>query len=131
MATQTIQAIAHPKWMQYVLLDDGLVCVVLGAGCILGNQPLATATGMPALFLIFLGAVTLGYGAFALTVSRTLTRKNVLVCVEVNALSLVACLALLAIDVFPLTTAGRIILVVLAFAVAAYAIAEYQVWRRL
>jgi len=131
MTAQAVPITAHPKWMQYVLLDDALVCVVLGAGCVLGNQPLAAATGMSSLFLVLLGIVTLGYGTYALTVSRTLERRGVLVCVEANALSLVACLALLALNIFQLTTAGEVILVGLALAVTAYAIAEYQVWRRL
>ncbi|ATE56953.1 hypothetical protein [Actinosynnema pretiosum] len=120
MTTHTTPQGANPAPRRPALLRSALVLDGAGSaacGALLPLVPLDL--GLPRPLLLALGAFLLGYGACAFLAGRTPTRARALAVIAFNTAWVAASALVVASGWFPLTTAGLVVLVAQALAVAA------------
>lgn len=134
MTTQLhLQKTTDTTFLARILQADGIFCAISGAVCLLGAQPLATlfAIQLPLIFTA-VGTVILLYGVtlFVLAGRTTQTRFLVQVALFLNIVWVVASFAGLLAGLFPVSTAGKWAIAIMADLVLIIAIVQAYGLRR-
>lgn len=128
MATSTTIA---PGWVRRVLRGNALFCAACGVDALIGGQWLATWMGIPAILMAVLGVGLVAYGLVLWRVVETPTRAIVQFVTGLDVAWIVGSMVLLLTPILPLTDMGKIVIDVIAFITAGFAIAQYMGLRRM
>lgn len=136
MATHVTHSVAAPRqltWLRNVLVVDALFCAVGGIVFAVGAPPLATLTGMSTAFLAVVGVGLIVWATVPFMAARREPTNPgmVMLVVAVNGAWVIASIALLITDPFPLTTEGKWFTLIIADVVAALAVLQFIGARRL
>lgn len=130
----TAQAQSNQTSMvQRALQTDGIVSTISGAVFALGAGILSPIVGVESEIVLIFGLLTLvyGIGVFVLSNRTPVDPRLPVVISALNALFVALCVGLLIADPFAFTTEGKWVLLILADAVAAFAIWQYVGLRRM
>jgi hypothetical protein len=124
---------AHDTLLRLALKLDGVVSGAMGVAFIAASPLLDGWLGVPAAFLIVLGAFLVVYGrlVYDLAVSETVPRAGVVAVIGANLAWVAASAGFLALDAFSPTTAGQAITALQAAGVAGFALLQAAGLRRL
>jgi hypothetical protein len=119
--------------LRNVLVVDALFCAVGGIVFAVGAPPLATLTGMSTAFLAVVGVGLIVWATVPFMAARREPTNPgmVMLVVAVNGAWVIASIALLITDPFPLTTEGKWFTLIIADVVAALAVLQFIGARRL
>jgi hypothetical protein len=131
MTTQTMATTTAPNWIRRVLRGNALFCAACGVDALIGGQWLATWMGIPAIIMLVLGVGLVGYGLILWRLVETPTRAIVQFVTGLDVTWIVGSMVLLLVPILPLTDAGKIVIDVIAFITAGFAIAQYVGLRRM
>jgi hypothetical protein len=133
MTTQLQLQETNVDFLTRILQADGIFCSATGAACLLGAHPLAALFGLqlPAVFTA-VGGVVLVYGlALFMLANRTNhTRFLVQVALVFNIIWVMASFVGLLTGLFPVSTAGKWIIAILADLVLIIAVVQMYGLRR-
>lgn len=132
MATQTVAL--NNMTARRASQGDGLFCAASGAISAIGAESISNFSGIiPAslLMVLGLGLVVYGLGVFYLASSRPLDRWLPQIMLIGNIAWIIGSVVLLVVDPFPMTTAGRWMVLIIADVVGLFAIWEYIGLRRM
>jgi hypothetical protein len=132
MATQTV--LLNTATARRASQADGLFCAVSGVVFALGAEAMSSFSGIiPASIILALGLglALYGSGAFYLASSRPLGRLLPQAMLIGNVAWIVGSLILLFVDPFPMTTAGRWMVLIIADVAGLFGIWQYIGLRRM
>lgn len=128
MATSTTMA---PQWVRRVLRGNALFCAACGVEALIGGQGLATWIGIPAALMVVLGVGLVAYGLVLWRLVEAPTRAIVRFVTGLDVTWIVGSMVLLLVPILPLTDMGKIVIDVIAFITAGFAIAQYMGLRKM
>jgi hypothetical protein len=123
---------AQDTLLRLALRLDGVVSGAMGVAFVALSPLLDGRLGVPAAFLLPLGAFLVVYGGlvYRLAASETVPREGVLAVIAANLAWVAVSLGFLALDAFSPTTAGQVITAVQAAGVAGFAALQTAGLRR-
>ena len=131
MTTQTMATTTAPNWMRRVLRGNALFCAACGVDALIGGQWLATWMGIPSIVMAVLGVGLVAYGVVLWRLVETPTRAIVQFVTALDVAWILGSMVLLLVPISPLTDMGKIVIDVIAFITAGFAIAQYIGLRRM
>jgi len=120
-----------PSWLRPVLRGNALFCAACGLEALIGGQGLAAWMGIPAMMMLLLGVGLVGYGLILWRLGGSPTPAIVRFVTALDVAWIVGTMVLLLVPILPLTDAGKIVIDVIAFITAGFAIAQYIGLRRM
>ncbi len=132
MATQALSI--NVTTARRASIGDGLFCAVSGVVFALGTEAISSFSGIVPSSLVSvlgLGLVIYGLGAYYLATSRPFDRLLPQAMLIGNIVWIVGSIILLIVDPFPMTTAGRWLVLIIADVVGVFAIWQYVGLRRM
>lgn len=136
MTTQvkTIETKSKSSFLTTILRADGIFAIVSGAIALLASGPVSDLIQLPTpLALVILGIVLLGYGAMLLFFAdrEPVNRRIAQIAIVLNMLWVVDSYAGLLFGFYPVNTAGKWAIAIIAEAVFVFGLLEIYALRRL
>ncbi len=127
-------AVATDTFLRRVLLGNVAFSLISATACLLGASALAAFMGIPhpaILMALGAGLLLFALGLYLTASQRPLDRRKVTAIFAADVVWVVASVAILALELFGLTTEGRWLVLIIADVVLVFAVLEFFGLRRL